>query len=99
VVSSKLISNVNPYQAQLINRFRNGNLLLPQESLFILEVEPASYIVVAANEAEKSADIKIVDFDPVGKFGRLYVSGKQSQVKMALETAISAIEAINGVEE
>jgi len=99
IVSSKILSNVDPYQAQLINRFRHGNLLLPTESLFILEVEPASYIIVAANEAEKAADVKIIDFDPVGKYGRLYVAGTQSQVKTALEAAVRAIEAIDGVDE
>jgi ethanolamine utilization microcompartment shell protein EutS len=97
VISSKIISNVDAYQAQLINRFRNGNLLLPNETLFILEVEPASYIVIAANEAEKAANVKIIDFDPVGRYGRLYVSGKQSDVEASLEAAIISIDAIDGV--
>lgn len=91
VVSQQIITNVNPYQAQLINRFRKGSLLVPNESLLILEVEPAGYISLAVNAAEKEADIKIIDFDPVGKFGRMYVSGKESEVRAAKEAAISSI--------
>jgi len=66
VVSADIITNVDPYQAQLINRFRQGSLLVPRESLLILEVEPAGYVVVAANECEKAVDVKLVHFDPVG---------------------------------
>ncbi|MGE5542212.1 MAG: BMC domain-containing protein [Bacillota bacterium] len=96
VVSSKIISNVNAYQAQLINRFRHGSLLVPSETLFIMECEPAGYIVIAANEAEKAANIKLVDFDPVGRYGRLYISGSESEVRAACDAAIGAIRAIKG---
>lgn len=96
VISEQIISNVNPYQAQLINRTRAGSLLVPSESLFIMEVEPAGYISIAVNEAEKNADIKIIDFDPVGKYGRLYVSGTESEVRAAREAAIEAINSIEG---
>ncbi len=95
VVSSKIINNINPYQAQLINRFRQGSLLVPSESLFIMEVEPAVYITYAANEAEKNAEIKLIHFDPVGKYGRLYIAGNESQVKTAREAAISAIHCMS----
>lgn len=94
VVSTKIINNVNPYQAQLINRFRQGSLLVPTESLFIMEVEPAVYITYATNEAEKNADIKLIHFDPVGKYGRLYIAGNESQVKTAMESANAAIESM-----
>jgi hypothetical protein len=97
VVSQQIITNVDPYQSQLINRTRHGSLLLPAESLFIMEVEPAAYISIAVNEAEKKSDIKIIDFDPVGRYGRMYVSGTESEVKAACQAAIAAIEAIDGL--
>lgn len=97
VVSEQIISNVNPYQAQLINRDnRFGSLLVPGESLFILEVEPAGYISIAVNEAEKNSDIKLITFDPVGRFGRMYVSGSESEVRSARTAAIDCINNING---
>lgn len=97
IVSEQIISNVDPYQAQLINRDnRFGSIIVPGESLFILEVEPAAYISIAVNEAEKNSRIKIVTFDPVGRFGRLYVSGTEAEVKSAREAAIDAINNITG---
>ncbi|MHB1393037.1 MAG: hypothetical protein ACYCYE_08175 [Clostridia bacterium] len=97
IVSEQIISNVDPYQAQLINRDnRFGSIIVPGESLFILEVEPAAYISIAVNEAEKNSRIKIVTFDPVGRFGRMYVSGSEAEVKSAREAAIDAINNITG---
>ncbi|HAE42984.1 MAG TPA: hypothetical protein DCG34_08735 [Clostridiales bacterium] len=97
VVSEQIISNVDPYQAQLINRDnRFGSILIPGESLFILEVEPAAYISIAVNEAEKNSKIKLITFDPVGRFGRMYISGTVSEVNSAREAAISALESIKG---
>lgn len=91
VVSEAVITNVNPYQAQLINRSRHGSLLVAGETLFIMEVEPAGYIVAAANEAEKAAPITVVSFDPVGRYGRLYLAGSVSAITAAREAASQAV--------
>lgn len=97
IVSEQIISNVDAYQAQLINRDgRHGSVLVPGESVFIMEVEPAAYISLAVNEAEKHANIKVVTFDPVGRFGRLYISGVESEVRSAREAAIDAMEGLEG---
>ena len=97
VVSEQIISNVDAYQAQLINRDnRHGSIIVPGESLFIMEVEPAAYISIAVNEAEKNSSIKIVTFDPVGRFGRMYVSGSEAEVRSAREAAITAVNSITG---
>ena len=93
IISQQIIKKVDPYQALLINRMRQGSMLLPGENLMILEVEPAGYISVAVNEAEKAAGIKIIHFDPVGKYGRMYVSSDSlSEVQTAMEAALTAIE-------
>lgn len=94
--SAQIITNVDPYQAQLINRMKKGSLVVPGDTLYILEVSPAAYIVVAANEAEKAANINIVEITPVGRFGRLYITGSQSEVKAAQEASIAAINALSG---
>ena len=39
-------------------------------SMFILETEPAGYVLKAANEAEKASNITVVDVKAVGAFGR-----------------------------
>jgi hypothetical protein len=96
LVARQVIRNVEPYQAQLINRSRYGSMLVPGESLFILETEPAGYIVYAANEAEKAARIKLIDVNPIGAFGRLYLSGPEAEIDAAAEAAILAVEGLTG---
>lgn len=92
VVSAKVIHKVNPYQAQQINKNRKGNLLIPGRSLLVMEVEPAAYVVLAANEAEKSSNVALIHFNPFGRFGRLFLSGSESEVRVAQEAATAALE-------
>jgi hypothetical protein len=37
VASVQLITNVDPYQAQLLNRFRRGSMLVPGQTLLVVE--------------------------------------------------------------
>jgi ethanolamine utilization microcompartment shell protein EutL len=98
VASTELITNVNPYQAQLINKWRKGNLLLPRQSLFVLEASPAAYVSLAANEAEKAADIKIIEVRAVGRFGRMFIGGTESEVEAAMEAAVDCLAQVEGRE-
>jgi ethanolamine utilization microcompartment shell protein EutL len=99
VASSQIITSVEPYQAQLLNKWRKGALLVPGQTLGILECAPAAYISIAANEAEKSAEIDIVEVRAVGRFGRLFISGTENSVKVAMDAATKAIEAVDGKAE
>ncbi len=96
ILSSLLISNVDPFQAQLINKTAFGGLLLAGQTLCVLEVMPAAYIVLAANEAEKAANITLVNYTPRGRSGRLYFSGSDAEVRQARDAAIKAIESLPG---
>jgi len=96
IASNEIIRAVEPYQCQLINRNRSGSMILPGESLFILETEPAGYVIYAANEAEKAANIKLVEVRPFGALGRLYLAGPESEIDSAAEAAIKAMESITG---
>jgi ethanolamine utilization microcompartment shell protein EutL len=96
ILSSMLISRVDAFQAQLINRTSFGGLLLARQTLCVLEVLPAAYIVLAANEAEKAANITLVNYTPRGRSGRLYFSGTDAEVRQARDAAIKAIEALPG---
>jgi ethanolamine utilization microcompartment shell protein EutL len=80
ILTSQLIKNVDDHHAQLINRNRRGSMLLKGETLYVLEMEPAGYAYYAANEAEKAANIKIIDVIGFGKFGRVYISGDEAEV-------------------
>ena len=96
VTSTQIITNVTAYQAQLINKWRKGNLLLPRQSLFVLEASPAAYVCLAANEAEKAANISIVEVRAVGRFGRVFIGGTESEVLAAKEAAEACLEGIEG---
>lgn len=98
VVSSQIIRAVEPYQTQIINRNSRGNMILPGQSLFILETLPAAYVTLAANEAEKAANIFLIDIRPYGAFGRLYLAGTEAEIDAAAEAAIAALDAIDGVD-
>ena len=96
VATTQIITSVEPYQAQLLNKWRKGSLLVPGQTLGIIECEPAAYISIAANEAEKAADIDIVEVRAVGRFGRLFISGSENSVQTGIEAAIEAIESVDG---
>ncbi|MEA3450451.1 MAG: hypothetical protein U9Q83_00945 [Bacteroidota bacterium] len=80
ILTSQLIKNVSDYQAQLINRTRWGGMLLKGDTLYVLEIEPAGYAYYAANEAEKSANINIIEVRGFGKFGRIYIGGNEADI-------------------
>ena len=96
ITSTQIITSVEPYQAQLLNKWRKGSLLVPGQTLGIIECAPAAYISIATNEAEKAAEIDIVEVRAVGRFGRLFISGSENSVKTAVDAAIKAIEAVEG---
>ncbi len=97
IVSNQIIRSVEPYQCQLINRNRSGSMILPGESLFILETNPAGYAIYAANEAEKAANIKLVEVRPYGAFGRLHLAGEEAEIDAAAEAAMKALSSLKGV--
>ncbi|MDF1662051.1 MAG: hypothetical protein P1V97_09785 [Planctomycetota bacterium] len=96
IVTSQTITNIDPYQAMLINRNRSGNMLLGGQTLYILEVHPATYAAFAANEAEKAADISIVEVRPWGAFGRIWLGGSEASIEEAAKATAYALEAIDG---
>ncbi len=96
VVSTQVITNVDPYQAQLLNRFRKGAMLIPGQTLLVLEVAPAAYISYACNEAEKAASINIIHFSGIGQFGRMWLSGTESEILTARDAAVQSLEALEG---
>jgi hypothetical protein len=98
VLSSQVIHNIDPHHAQLINRMRHGHLLIARQSLFVLEVEPAAYAVIAANEAEKHAHISILEVRAFGSFGRIYLGGEERDVIAGSEAAIASLAAVTGKE-
>ena len=92
ILAAKLISRLDHQHAFLINRNKLGSMALPGESLFVLEMQPASYAILAVNEAEKAAQIKVVDYRMIGATGRVYLSGKESDVRTAADAATASLQ-------
>ncbi len=96
VVSRQIIRAIEPMHAQVVNRNRDGSMLIPGQSLFILECEPAAYAVYAANEAEKAARVTLVHVQPYGAFGRLNLAGDEAEIDAAAAAAVTALEGLTG---
>ena len=96
VLTNQIIRGVEAYQTQIINRASAGMMVLPGQSLFILECEPAGYAVLAANEAEKAAQVFLVNVTPYGAFGRLYMAGPEAEIDAAAAAATAALEGVGG---
>jgi hypothetical protein len=92
ILAAKLVSRLDHQHAFLINRNKLGSMALAGESLFVLEMQPASYAIVATNEAEKAARIRVIDYRMIGATGRVYLSGLEADVRTAAEAATAALE-------
>ncbi|MCZ0731657.1 BMC domain-containing protein [Mycolicibacterium iranicum] len=91
ILASRIISSIDSQHAFLINRNKIGSMVLAGETLYVLEVAPASYAILATNEAEKAADIKVIDFRMIGATGRVYLSGSESDIRQAAAAAEEAL--------
>lgn len=96
IVSSQIIRNVDGLQVQLINRMRHGHMLIPGQTLYVMEVTPAAYAALAANEAEKAAHINILEVRAFGSFGRIYLGGEEQDIMAGYGAAVAAIEGLAG---
>ncbi len=98
VLSANMTSGIDAYQAQLINARNAGGLVLASQTFCVIEVQPAAYIVLAANEAEKAAHITLNHYVSSGANGRLMISGSESAVSQSRDAAIAAVESLEGRE-
>jgi hypothetical protein len=98
VLTSQLIKNISDHHAQLINKVRHGNMVLRGDTLYVLELEPAGYAYYAANEAEKTSKINIIEVIGFGAFGRVYISGDEAEVIEARKTVEERIGRLSGRE-
>jgi len=96
VLTDEIIRQVDSHHAMLINRTRNGMLLLAQDTLYTLEVNPAVWVLLAANEAEKAAPIRIVGLGAHGAVGRLRLAGTDAEIDAAVAAVHRALSGIAG---
>ena len=97
ILASKIVTRIDPQHAFLINRNKLGSMILGGDSLYLLECQSASYAILACNEAEKEANIKVIDYRMIGANGRLYLAGDEAEVRNASHAAESALLSIGGM--
>ena len=98
LLSSQIIRRIDDHQAQLINRMRHGQMIIPGQTLYVLELEPAAYAPLAANEAEKAAEINVLEVRAFGSMGRVYLGGEERDIDVGWRAAVAAIEGLEGKE-
>ena len=96
--SSQIIRRLDDHHAQLINRTRHGQMIIPGQTLYVLECEPAAYASLAANEAEKAAEINVLEVRSFGSMGRIYLGGEERDIDVGWRAAVAALESLDGRE-
>jgi len=96
ILASKIVTHIDSQHAFLINRNKLGSMILGGESLYLLECQSASYAILACNEAEKEARIKVIDYRMIGANGRLYLAGDEAEVRNARHAAEAALRSAGG---
>ena len=98
IVSSQTITGLDGHQSQLINRMRHGDMITQGQTLYILEVHPAGYAAIAANEAEKAAEVHLLEVITFGAFGRLWLGGWEAEIAEAAKAVESTLSSLKGRE-
>ena len=96
IVSREIITGLEGHHAQLINRMRHGNMIGENEALYILEVHPAGYAAIAANEAEKASPINLLEFLSFGAYGRVWLGGSEENIHEAAKAAENTLADLGG---
>ena len=96
VMTSEVIRKIDHHHAMLINRSRAGMLVLGEDTLYTLEVNPAIWALLAANEAEKAADVRLVGLGNNGAVGRLRLAGSDAAIDAAVEAIKRALAGVQG---
>ena len=99
ILATSIINKIDPYQAVIINRNSSGMLLLGGDDVYLLEVTPAAYSAIAANEAEKYCNIRLVDIRFFGAAGRIYMAGTQAEIQAGAQRVVETLNSIEGRKE
>jgi hypothetical protein len=93
ILASKIVTRVDDQHAFLMNRNKLGSMVLGGDSIYLLECQSAAYAILACNEAEKEADVKLIDMRMIGANGRLYLAGTEADMRNARAAAEAALRA------
>jgi len=93
------IEDIGDQHAVIVNRTRQASMVMPGETMLVIEVVPALFATVAANEAERAVpENTLVDVQMIGAAGRLYISGAPDGIARARDAITGKLAEINGRE-
>ena len=98
ILSEQTITGIDGHHAMLINRMRHGDMITEGQTLYTLEVHPAAYAAIAANEAEKAAPVNLLEVITFGAVGRLWLGGGEAEIAEAARAIQETLAAIDGRE-
>jgi hypothetical protein len=92
-----MIEDVTDQHAVIVNRNREASMLLPGQTLLVVEMTPALFAAVAANAAERVApDLTLVTVSMIGAAGRVYLAGTTPDIVRAREEIVGVLESVTG---
>lgn len=94
-----VIEEITDQHAVILNRNRQGSMIMPGQSLLVYETTPALFAALAANEAEKAAPgLTLIDLQMIGAAGRLYLAGDTDEVTLARRRIAEVLASVAGKE-
>jgi hypothetical protein len=99
ILYADTIEDVTDQHAVIVNRNREASMLLPGQTLLVVEMTPALFAAVAANVAERvSPGLTLVTVSMIGAAGRVYLAGTTPDIVRAREEITRVLEAVEGRE-
>jgi hypothetical protein len=95
-LSREIITGIDGHQSAMINRMRHGEMLASGQSLYTLEVAPAGYAALAANEAEKRTEVNLLEVVTFGAVGRIWLGGGEQEIREAAATIDQTLSGLHG---
>lgn len=97
ILFQDIIEDLSDQHAIILNRSRDASILVPGASLLLVEMSPALFACVAANEAERAAPQAVInDVQMMGVSGRIFMSGSTSDLVKARNAIIKTLNAVKG---
>jgi hypothetical protein len=97
VLYTDVIEDVTDQHAVIVNRNREASMLLPGQTLLVVEVTPALFAAAGANAAERVAPaLTLVTVSMIGAAGRVYLAGDTADIVRARDEIERVLEGVAG---
>ncbi len=92
ISTDKIIRGIEPDHAIAFTGMGPGNMIIPGESVLIMECEPAAYMAYICNQGLKAANVRLNLITTWGASGRLIIAGSEAEVDFVAKAAREAAQ-------